>query len=63
MSCLVQFCRKDCPTLPSNAYVIRGSDASICPICKRTVGQHDTFAYPTGMRHVYKTCDGKYIHT
>ncbi len=62
MSCLVPFCRKDCPVLSDGAEVRRASGHYVCEVCGKTLDEHPTEAYPTGMKHVVKGCDGIYYH-
>lgn len=61
--CPVPFCRGNCPTLPDSAEVRRASQHLICDKCQLPIHAHPKYAYPTGMRHVYLTCDGIFNHT
>ena len=61
--CPVSFCRHGCPVLPDNACVNRTSGEVLCEVCGMSVEKHKKFAYRSGMRHVYQTCDGRYWHT
>lgn len=61
--CLVPFCRDECPILPDDAIVVRSSWNIVCEVCSKRIVDHPKFSYPTGMKHVYKICDGEYIHT
>lgn len=60
--CLVPFCRSACPVLPEDANVMRASGLALCDICGKGFDAHPKFAYPTGMKHVAKGCDGVYYH-
>jgi hypothetical protein len=60
--CLVPFCRLHCQVLPEDAEVFRASGDVICDKCNLPLRDHEMFAYPTGMKHVYRGCDGKYYH-
>jgi hypothetical protein len=60
-TCLVPFCRKGCPILPEDAEVLRADGKSLCT-CGKTLDEHPTFSYPSGMKHVVKSCDGMYYH-
>lgn len=63
MACLVPFCCRDCLVLPDDAEVFRvGSDLE-CEVCGKKFYQHPTFAYPSGMRHVFLDCNGVFVHT
>lgn len=61
MTCLVPFCRDECPVLPDDATVFRASGEYPC-VCGKPLDGHPKFAYPTGMKHVVKGCDGIYYH-
>lgn len=61
-SCLVPFCRGRCPVLPKDAEVLRASGKCICEICRCTFDVHPKYAYPTGMKHVVRACDGTFLH-
>lgn len=60
-ACLVDFCRRDCPVLPDDAHVYRADGGRLCG-CGLALDVHPTFAYPTGMKHVVRDCDGRYWH-
>lgn len=60
--CIVEFCRNNCPILSTDAEVLRASGLVQCEICGQTLYRHPTYAYPTGMGHVVRGCDGKYYH-
>lgn len=62
-SCPVPFCCEGCQLLPHNAHVIRASVYYICRVCGKPARDHEPYAYPTGTRHVFKTCDGIFVHT
>lgn len=59
--CPVGFCRKRCPLLPEDAIVLRSSQHVRCH-CGDYLGQHKLVAYPSGMGHVVRGCDGKFYH-
>lgn len=60
--CLVEFCRKECPVLPDDAIVQRASGDALCEVCGRPFRDHETFAYPSGMKHVVRACNGDFLH-
>jgi DNA-directed RNA polymerase subunit RPC12/RpoP len=60
--CLVEFCRDKCPILPEDVEVIRASGQVRCPECNRKYLVHPTYAYSSGMGHVVRSCDGKFLH-
>lgn len=60
--CIVPFCRKCCPVLPEDAEVFRCSGDCICDVCGKEFRDHPQFAYPTGMQHCVRLCDGTYCH-
>jgi hypothetical protein len=62
MPCLVEFCRKDHPVLPDDAHVLRASGEALCPACGRRYADHEKFAYPSGMKHVVRDCEGHFLH-
>jgi hypothetical protein len=63
MPCPVDFCRGNHPILPTNSHVLRASGDCLCPDCQKPIREHPKFAYPTGLRHVYRCCDGRFYHT
>jgi hypothetical protein len=62
IKCLVEFCRKDCLVLPNDAEVYRADGRYICELCEKSLRDHKTYAYPTGMKHVHLGCDGIFYH-
>jgi hypothetical protein len=60
--CLVEFCRKCCPVLPEDATVNRADGRVICEPCGRELRDHPTFAYPSGLKHAVRCCEGRYWH-
>lgn len=61
-TCIVEFCRMDCETIPDNVEVIRASHLYICPACQAALHMHPAYAYPSGMGHCVKGCDGRFYH-
>ena len=60
-TCLVEFCRRNCPVLPEGASVRRGTGVCLCS-CGKPLDLHFTWSYPTGMNHVVRDCNGEYWH-
>jgi hypothetical protein len=60
--CRVQFCRAGCKPLPDFAAVIRASGETRCPTCNVEYRFHESFYYPSGMGHAYKSCSGEFLH-
>ena len=63
VTCPVPFCRRGCAVLPNDAEVVRVSGTVPCDACGKPLRDHESFAYPTGMRHVFRDCNGVYCHT
>jgi hypothetical protein len=61
--CPVEFCRQRCPILNQGDEVERGSGEALCRQCNKPIGNHRKWAYPSGARHVYQDCEGRFIHT
>lgn len=62
MSCIVEFCRKNCPLLPDDVEVFRASGRVVCQQCGFYLREHVMFAYPSGAGHAVRGCDGKFYH-
>ena len=58
----MEFCRRKCPVLPDGEEVFRGSREAICEICGEQLGEHQKFAYPSGLGHCVRVCDGRFYH-
>jgi len=62
MKCIVQFCRKECPSLPDDAEVLRADGQCLCDICRKPLREHQMYSYPSGMGHAVRACRGVYYH-
>ena len=60
--CIVIFCRKGCATLPEGSEVFRASGEIECDQCGKKLREHIKYAYPTGLGHCVKGCDGRFYH-
>lgn len=60
--CRVQFCRKQCPPLPADVPVSRGSWNTYCEKCGCLYYNHPSYYYPSGIGHVHRICDGRFVH-
>ena len=54
--------RNDRQLLPEGAEVFRASGDCLCEVCGKPYREHEKYAYPSGMGHCVRDCQGHYLH-